>query len=147
MLWKIIMIIILRRIPQDSKKQEVIEFLDPILKGKIFQKPGQIEHIKILRLKNTQTKEIEVHAIVSIDSDKLAQKAILKLNRKVFNGKHIAVSEYFYRSWHKDSRSNVYQWNKELMEKRKGERRRSTLEEITKSSTTFSSQKNFHRIL
>lgn len=141
------MIIILRRIPQNSQKHEVIEFLNPVLKGKIFQKAGQIEHIKILRLKNTQTKEIEAHAIVSIDSDTLAQKAILKLNRKAFKGKHIAVSEYFYRSWHKDSRVKVFQWNKELIEKRKGDRRRSTLEEITKFSTAFSSQKSFHRIL
>lgn len=117
------MIVFFRRIPEQTNSQDIIDLVEPIVTGRIYQKSGYIEDIKFLTLKDTQTKALEFHALVSIDSDIAAERVIKKLNRKLFNGKHIAVREYHYRNWHNDPRINMHEWNEELANKRKLERR------------------------
>lgn len=134
------MIIILRRIPADTNKQDILDYLNPVLKGGVFQKPGYIEGIKILILRDTQNKELEYHALVTIDSDSAASRVIKKLNRKVFLGKHIAVREYFHRSWHNDPRINIAAYSKKLLNKRKGDRRQAKLELVDSVSVKFSNK-------
>ena len=141
------MIIILRRIPENTKKSELIEFISPALKGGILKKTGHIEYIKILTLKDTQRNTIEYHGLVTIDSDAAAKRAIKQLNRKPFKNRNITVREYFYRSWHNDPRVNMGQWNDELKEKRKGNRRRPRLEIVTEESIKFSSKQEDHHKL
>jgi hypothetical protein len=141
------MIVFLRRIPANTRKRDVVEFIGPALKGGVLQKSGRIEDIKILVFKDTQTKAMEYHCLVTIDSDTVANRVIKKLNRKTFKGKHIAVREYFHRSWHNDPRINMGQSNEERMNKRQGGRRQQRLEVVTDMSDVFSSSKSFHRIL
>ena len=141
------MIIFLGRIPANTRKHEVTDFIEPALKGGFFQKSGRIEHIKILVLEDTQAKTIEYHGLVTIDSDAAAKRVIKKLNRKAFKGKHIAVREYHHRLWHNDPRINMHEWNEELVNKRKTDRRRSRIEEDADISDKFSSNDSFHRNL
>lgn len=141
------MIVFLRRIPANTKKHEIIDFIEPVIKGGLFKKSGRIEDITIMVLKDTQTNALEFHGLVEIDSDAAAERVIKKLNRKVFNGKNIAVREYYQRSWHNDKRQNAHQWNDELVNKRKGDRRRARLEVVNDISDQFSSNKTFHRNL
>ena len=141
------MIVFFRRIPADTRKRDVVEFIGPALKGGVLQKSGRIEDIKILVFKDTQTKILEYHCLVTIDSDTVANRVIKKLNRKAFKGKYIAVREYFHRSWHNDSRVNMQEWNEELANKRQTDRRRPRLEVVTDISNKFSSSKSFHRTL
>jgi len=141
------MIVILRRIPSSTTKHEIINFLAPALKGGLFKQSGHIENINILVLKDNRKHTLEYHGIVTIDSDAAASRAIKLLNRKTFKNRAILVREYFYRSWHNDPRVNMHQWNEELAEKRKGNRRRARLEIITEESIKFSSNINDHRVL
>ena len=141
------MIIFLGRIPANTRKHEVTDFIEPALKGGFFQKSGRIEHIKILVLKDKNTNTLEYHGLVTIDPDDAAKRVIKKLNRKVFKGKHIAVREYQLRAWHNDPRINMREYNEELMNKRKGDRRRSRIEEDEDISDKFSSNEVFHRNL
>lgn len=141
------MIIFLRRIPASTKKHEISDYLEPVLKGSLLQKSGNIESIKILVLRDTQTNTLEFHGLVEIDSDSVAKRVINKLNRKVFKGKNIAVREYHQRSWHNDPRINMHEWNEELVNKRQSDRRRRRLEVETDLTNTFSSNKHFHRSL
>jgi hypothetical protein len=141
------MIVFLRRIPANTRKQDIIDFIAPVLKGGLLQKPGRIEDIRTLVFKDNQTKTTEYHGLVTIDSDVAAKRVIKKLNRKAFKGKHIAVREYFYRSWHNDPRVNMDEMNEGLTNKRQGDRRRSKLEAISEVSVDFSSSKDFHRTL
>jgi len=141
------MIVFLRRVPANTRKKDIVAFIGPVLKGGVLQKSGRIEDIKMLVFKNAETKTKEFHCLVTIDSDTVANRVIKKLNRKVFKGKHIAVREYFHRSWHNDSRINMDQCNEELMDKRQGSRRQQRLEVVTDMSDIFSSSENFHRPL
>lgn len=141
------MVIILRRIPQNTVEQDIIDFLDNILQGKIFQKSGTIESISILTLRDTQRNTIEYHGLVTIDSDAAAKRAIKQLNKKAFKNKPIIIREYFHRSWHNDPRVNMHQWNEELADKRKGSRRRPRLEVVTKDSLRFSQDEPKPRVL
>lgn len=139
------MIIFLGRIPKETVKYEIIDFIRPALVAKMFQKPGQIENVKILGLLNTLTNKSEFHSLVSIEPDVAGTRVIKKLNRKFFKSKHIAVREYIHRSWHNDRRIKLHGWNEELMDKRQSSRRRSTLEEIKNFSTKFSNDNMYHR--
>lgn len=118
------MIIILRRIPKNTEKYEVIEFLTPVLKGGFFKRAGRIEYIKILALNDTKRNTIEYHALVTIDSDSAAKRIIRKLNRKEFKNKSITVRQYFYRSWKNESRAEGQNLDDGVENKRKGNRRR-----------------------
>ncbi len=142
------MIIILRRIPDNTQKHEVASYLNPVLKGGILQKSGQIELIKIQIIKDTRTNSLEYHALVTIDSDAAAERVIKKLNGKAFKGKHIAVREYVYRSWHNDPRIKSDGENTEQYEKRQTDRRRNKLEVVVKkTSIKFRGDEQFHRTL
>ncbi len=141
------MILILRRIAKSASDQEIIDFLDSALKGNFFTKTGQIESINRLILKDNRRKTIEYHALVTIDSDVAAKRAVKKLHRKPFKNRIIIVREYFYRSWHNDPRVNMHQWNEELADKRKGSRRRRRLEVVNEESIKFSQSEDNFRTL
>jgi hypothetical protein len=138
------MIIILRRISENTEKDEIIDFLTPILKGSLLKRTGHIENIKILTLKDTLNDTIEYHGLVTIDSDAAANRAIKKLNRKVFKNRNVIVREYFHRSWHNDPRVNMHEWNEELENKRKNNRRRSRLEVISEESMRLNRNEKDH---
>jgi len=135
--------IYLGRILSNTTKKDIEGFLLPVLKGNILQKKGMINRVKILALENEITREKEYHAIVAITPDQAADRVQKKLNRKALNGKHIAVREYFIRSWHNDSRININKWGKS--EKRFGDRRQSRTQQDFISSNNFSSVQSFHR--
>lgn len=141
------MIIILKRIPEHTRKKDIVEYIEPALKGKIFQKSGVIERVQIQTSKNDQTKRIDFYGIVHIDSDEAANRVIKKFNRKVFQGKNVAISEYHNRSWHNDPRLNPLDPGDELKSKRKFDRRHSSLKNTKIQSVDFSSHESFHRKL
>lgn len=122
------MIVLLRRIPADTKAHEIADYLEPVLKGSFFQKQGQIDDIKMMVIKDREGNHLNFHGLVTIDSEAAAKRVIKKLNRKSFNGKHIAIREYIFRTWHNDQRINMGQRNDELLENRKKDRRHGRLE-------------------
>ena len=139
------MIIILERIPEETSKHDIEDFLSAVLKGKIFQKAGHIDQIKMSVLKEPQTHLIAIYALVFIDSDEVATRIIKKLNRKVINGKHISIREYSHRSWQNDQRISTKKWDPKLVSKRKAERRQSSLKVRKSDSFSYSSRESFHR--
>jgi len=141
------MIVFLRRIPASTKKHDISDYLEPVLKGSLLQKSGEIKKIDILVVRDTQTQALEFHGLVEIEPESAANRVIKKLNRKVFKGKNIAIREYHQRSWHNDPRLNMHEWNEELANKRKGDRRRPRLEVEADLTSTFSSHDSFHRSL
>jgi hypothetical protein len=140
------MIIILRKIPSETLYQDIIEFIEPALKGKWFNKGGYIEEVKILIIKDPDKETIEQHALVRISPDSCAKRVIKLLNRKPILEKRIAVREYQYRSWRNDPRTSANKNLAEKLRRRRGSRRRPNLETIIKSPVTVSSHKSFHRI-
>ena len=140
------MIIFLGHIPANTTKNELVDYIEPVLKGGLFQKSGRVENVKILVLKDKNTHTMEYHGLVTVEPDAAANRVIKKLNRKVFKGRHIAVREYHFRTWHNDPRSNMHEYNEELMNKRKADRRRPKFEEENEEvKANFSSNEVFHR--
>jgi len=142
------MILFLRRIPEHSDNGDIIDFLKSAVKGSLFQQKGKIENIKILALKDIQKNTLEYHGLVTISPEKVATRVMKTLNRQPFNDRNIIVREYFHRSWHNDPRVNMHQWNEELLDKRKHNRRRGRLESVTEESMKFNHGNELsHRVL
>ncbi len=142
------MILILKRIPENTKSSEIVDYFAPIVKGKIFQKTGHINHVKMLVSKDSNTYSTEFHALVYIEPDEVAHRVIKKFNRKVFKGKNIAVIEYKNRSWHNDRRiKSLTTPQKNQRFKREFDRRESELKEKGIRLVNFSSQNSFHHKL
>lgn len=141
------MIIFFRRIPADTQPHEIAHFLEPVLQGKIFQKDGFIEHIKIMISTQPQKEKPNYHCLVSINPDSAAKRVIIKLNRKVFKGRHIVIREYEHRLWQNDPRVNMHEWNEELSNKRKGERRKTHLIEASSVPLSFDWENKYRRDL
>lgn len=141
------MIIFFRHIPADTQQHEIAHFLEPVLQGRIFQKKGYIEHIKVLISKRPQKERPDFHCLVSINPDAAAKRVIFKLNRKIFKGRHIAIREYKHRLWQNDPRVNMHEWNEELTNKRKGERRQTKLVEPSSVPASFDWIEKYRRDL
>jgi len=131
------MTIILKRIPEQTKKRDIAEFFEPALKGKFFQKSGSIESIKILVLQDSITKELEYHGLVSFNTEEVASRITKKFNRKFFLGKYIAISEYHQRSWENDPRVSSYDWERNGESRRQKDRRRENLKERKRTSFKY----------
>jgi len=131
------MTIILKRIPEQTKKRDIAEFFKPALKGNLFQKAGVIESIKILVLQDSKTKTLEYHALVAFDSDEVALRVTKRFNRKFFLGKYIAISEYHRRSWENDPRVSSYGWDGNRDSRRKKDRRRENLKERKRTNFKY----------
>ncbi len=138
------MIVILKRIPENTQKVDIIDYLSPVIKGKVFQKPGVIERVQIKALKDPQTHTIEFYGLVVIDSDEVADRVIKKFNRKVFKGKNIAVTKFHTRSWQNDRRILLDLPDKDFKSRRVVDRRRFALKEKKTEAVSYTSQENFH---
>jgi len=139
------MLVILRKIPSTTLYEDIVEFVEPSLKAKWFQKKVFIEDVKILQITDKDKETIEHHGLIRLNPDSRAIKIIKLLNRKPILGKRIAVSEYKYRAWSNDSRSRLDKNLAKKMSRRKGSRRRPNLETIIDNAITFTSNKSFHR--
>ncbi len=132
------MIIILGKIPKETKKSDVIHFFSPALKTGLFKKPGEIKQIKMPIMKDEKTKLFSYYSLVFIEPNEVAKQAIKKLNRKFFNGNYITVREFHHRSALNDRRVNVKEWRNPKVTARKADRRQANLKVRSSSLVSFS---------
>jgi hypothetical protein len=104
---------------------DIESFLQPILKGGLFIKSGNLEKINIQKLQPANQDKPEFNALVRVEPDGVGQRVIKQLNRKPLNGKPINISEYFLRFCENDRRNR--QINKHN-DRRRHDRRRSGLQ-------------------
>lgn len=98
------MIVILKDIEESTTVENIREFLDPALKGRIFDKRGVISGVTIKKTVYGNPNQSECHAIVSILPDVAAKRMIKELNGKPCNGRKVRVCQYFIRD--RSNRSN-----------------------------------------
>lgn len=118
--------LIVPRIPVSTTVADLKTFLKPALTSWWpFAKVKDIDRYKIVIYKDSNTNVIEHHAILFVQDTALAKKICRKLNRKRLLGKHVAVREYFVRSWKNDRRLTAGLKSVEPPDsRRKGDRRR-----------------------
>ena len=129
------MILILKRIGATTLVPHIEEFIAPALIGGFFKKHGRLENITIQMMVQAGSEKAEYHALVRVEPDPVAVRAVKMLNRKPLNGKYINVAEYIFRHRDNDRRLNRY---KPLDNRRKSNRRRLHLEitDITEQRRT-----------
>ena len=121
------MIVFIRKIPENTTRQEIIDFLMPVVKGGIFRIKGKITSIDFLAIRDNNTRLMEFHGLAHIMPDTVGQRVIKKLHGQVFKGKRIALHEYVERSWRNDRRDSAKPPVPVAVERRKGPARRSNL--------------------
>jgi hypothetical protein len=121
------MIVFMRNIPDDTTRQEIIDFLMPTVKGGIFRAKGKITSIDILAIKDNNTSLTEYHGLAHIMPDQVGQRVIKKLHGQPFKGKRIALHEYIERSWKNDRRDPTKPSVPVAGERRAGQVRRTNL--------------------
>lgn len=140
--------IFLRRIPANTKHAEISEFVSPALNRGFFRKSGRIINVEILALQDTRIGTIEYHGLVTLDSESAVQSAVKGLKNRRLNGRLVVVRPYYHRSWYNDPRQQQNTVNENILEKRRGDRRRGQYLQIIKNvSDRFNSEDDFFRTL
>jgi len=103
------MILILKRINEDSKVFDIEAFLEPALQGGLLRATGYINNLQILKLQSSGSKKAECYALVKVEPDRVAKRVIKQLNRKSCCGKPINVVRFFERDFNNDPRRSRYQ--------------------------------------
>jgi hypothetical protein len=98
------MIVFLRRVPKDLSLAELLEFLEPALKGGLFRAAGEVVTANLLEMRTLQTLEPEYHAVVHIKPDEAAERVIKKLHGEMLRGRRVALHEYVVRNWRNERR-------------------------------------------
>ncbi|OQK15237.1 hypothetical protein AU255_18945 [Methyloprofundus sedimenti] len=136
-----------RNIPAESRRSDLINVIEPVLKRVWFRRNGIIVKVKIIHQQEHGSNHSVFHGLVTIEPDAVAEKVIKRLNRKMFLGRHIAVREYHHRVWHNDPRVKHNSHDPEILNRREGDRRRKNLIVVNDIEAThnFSGDKAFHR--
>jgi hypothetical protein len=112
------MIVLLKNIPKNSYHNDIIDIIEPVIKGKLFRANGEINNIDIIALRESDTEELEFQALAHIEPEAAANRVIKKLHGLFIQGNRITVREYFLRSWRNDKRSEDVEARWPLQEKR-----------------------------
>jgi hypothetical protein len=132
------MIIIVKHIQANTHKNELLEYVAPVLKRSFPFKSGRIVKTEILALRDRRTDQYEYHGLIVIEPERSGRIALIKLKGKRFNNKLVIVKEYRNRDWHNDRRVKHVHNSAEIIQKRIGDRRRGNkLELITDASNMF----------
>jgi len=139
------MIVIIERISPETQKQDLIDFIQPALKGNIFQKSGQFASLKIISYTDKLTGEVHYYGTILIPSDTVAQRVIRKLNNTKLLDELVVIRKYHFRSWRDDPRVNGKKLNPKLKNSRKRDRRQSSLEDHNQTTIESTGHKDFSR--
>ncbi len=122
--------IFFRHLPRGTTVQEINKVT---LKGcksamgltSLFKK-SPVKLTKIIRISNLQTKDVEYHGMVQIDSPAIAESIIENLDGKTVNGLFIKSHQYHRRFPSRDRRNHQL-IQPHHIERRNGDRRRDNL--------------------
>lgn len=124
------MIVFFRNVLASTRYDDIVDFVEPALKGGLLRKSGRIERVQMLIIKDPSRQKLEYHALVRVESDGIAGKAIKKLNKHPLLGRKVEVREYVQRRWQNDRREHPMPHNYVLPCERKKDRRRDDLEKV-----------------
>jgi hypothetical protein len=124
------MMVFLRNVPPDVTLAEIMDFLDPAVRGGIFRRGGEVVSVNLLEVKVFRPPATEYHAIAHIKPDAVALRVIKTLHAQMFRGRRIALHEYTVRNWRNDRRTPPPDKTKAQRERRllATRRRRLTIE-------------------
>ncbi|MGB4498615.1 MAG: RNA-binding protein [Methylococcaceae bacterium] len=120
------MLVFFRNIPPTTQKSDLVGVIKPVIKRRFFfdffHRPGAIVNVMLLDLLDKKQNKVNVHGVVTILPDDVADLVIKQLDRKVINGRRITVRQYYIREEHNDPRKQTKP-SQDVIDKRQGERR------------------------
>lgn len=121
------MLVFFRNIPPTTAKADLIGVIKPVLKRRFFfdffHRPGAIVNVMLLDLLDKKQNKMNIHGVVTILPDDVANLVIKQLDRKVINGRRVTVRQYHIRHPHNDPRKSATNVPQNILDKRSGERR------------------------
>lgn len=131
---------IIKNIPDGITAEKLAELIQPVVKGKFFQKTGKLQAIKILQIIDQHGGPLEYHALVRVCADPIKLRLIRSLDCKLIGNDenaNISVSEFVVRHWSNDRRSNSRQYMEFGQNRRVADRRRYRLKFVTQAELHF----------
>jgi len=122
--------VLFKNIPIGIRDFELAELIKSTFKTNSIEEKGlslSVDGISMLEIQDNFTRPIEQFGIVRISSPEVAKEVIKQFNGRVVKQCQITTREYLTRSASNDPRINNHPPQNEFIEKRKGDRRRSTL--------------------
>jgi RNA recognition motif-containing protein len=122
--------VIFKNIPIGMRDYELTEFIKSnFITTSIDKKrlPLSVDGVSMLEIQDNFTHPIKQFCIIRITSSKIAQQVIKQLNGCFIKQYQLIVREYHSRSTKNDTRHNSPISNNNFTEKRKSDRRQSTL--------------------
>lgn len=136
------MFVIIKNLHQNTTIDDLEKFVAPAISGRFFQRKGSIKALKIIELTTRKGSSVERHGIVRVDSDSTKKRLVKFLNNRSINKVSYAVDEYVIRHWSADHRSNGLSVSslakKQIPDRRKSDRRRSSLRMVEVCQKAFS---------
>ncbi len=121
------MLVFFRNIPPTTQKSDLVGVIKPVIKRRFFfdffHRPGAIVNVMLLDLLDKKQNKVNVHGVVTILPDDIANLVIKQLDRKVINGRRVTVREYHIRHSQNDPRKKTVNVSQDIIDKREGERR------------------------
>ncbi len=121
------MLVFFRNIPPTTQKSDLVGAIKPVMKKRFFfdffYRPGAIVNVMLLDLLNKKQNKVNVHGVVTILPDDVADLVIKQLDRKVINGRRVTVREYHIRHPQNDPRKKTKDVPQNIIDKRQAERR------------------------
>jgi hypothetical protein len=100
------MLVFIRNVPEGTCLRDIVNFINPALRGGLFAPKGVILSVNALEVREEGTGALEHHAIVHIKPDAAALRAMKKLNGRFFKGKRAHLHEFVVRNWKNDRRGS-----------------------------------------
>jgi hypothetical protein len=122
--------VLFKNIPVGIRDFELVAFINSTFNVDRIAEKGlslSVDGVTMLEIQDNFTRPIEQFGIVRISSPDVAKEVIEQLNGCVVNQYQITTREYHTRSASNDPRINSHNSQNNFTEKRKGERRKSTL--------------------
>ncbi len=122
--------VLFKNIPVGIRDFELVAFINSTFNVDNIAEKGlslSVDGITMLEIQDNFTRPIEQFGIVRISSPDVAKEVIKQLNGCVVNQYQITTREYHTRSASNDPRINSHNPRKNFTDKRKGDRRKSTL--------------------
>jgi ribosomal protein L36 len=108
-------------------------FVNPVLKGGLFQKTASLKALKIVGLVNKEGKIIERHGLIRVIPESEKKRLIKALNARAIGLEKFVVDEYAIRHWGNDRRASNHFPEAHPKNRRASDRRRASLRMFTLS--------------
>ncbi len=133
------MYIIVKQLHSATTLYDLEQFVNPALKGFLWQKGAALKALKIVGLVNKEGHVVERLGLIRVTPESEKTRLIRLLNGKSIGAIPCNLSEYTVRHWSNDRRDNAFVQNADnadLDNRRKTDRRRISLRTITLSEKT-----------